>query len=109
MDTPTTTTPPQNVKFEFRKAPGYRHEYANSVNLQVTTWDFQFTFGLIEQTSGDSFRIDESTRVYLSPQQAKALSNILSQNVQQYERQFGAIAIEPPGLVNLPPGAGKPQ
>lgn len=106
MDTPTAT--PQNVKFEFSKSPNYRHEYANSVNLKVTTWDFQFTFGLMEQTSADTFAVVESTRVYLSPQQAKALSNILSQNVQQYERQFGAIAIEPPGLVKVPT-AGKPQ
>lgn len=105
MDTPTPSTTP---KIEFSKAPGYRDEYANSVNLKVTTWDFQLTFGLMEQTSGDTFTVSNFSRVFLSPQQAKALANILSSNVQQYERQFGAIAIEPPGLVKAP-NAGKPQ
>ena len=105
MDTPTT---PNTPTIEFTKAPGYRDEYANSVNLKVTTWDFQFTFGLMEQTSGDTFVVSNFSRVYLSPQQAKALANILSSNVQQYERQFGAIVIEPPGLVKVPT-TGKPQ
>jgi flagellar protein FlaG len=33
--------------------------------------------------------------VYLSPQQAKALLNILQQNVNQYESAFGEIKLEP--------------
>jgi flagellar protein FlaG len=33
--------------------------------------------------------------VYLSPQQAKALLNILQQNVTQYETAFGEIKLEP--------------
>jgi flagellar protein FlaG len=33
--------------------------------------------------------------VYLSPQQAKALLNVLQQNVSQYETAFGEIRLEP--------------
>jgi flagellar protein FlaG len=33
--------------------------------------------------------------VYLSPQQAKALLNVLQQNVTQYETAFGEIKLEP--------------
>ncbi|MCZ6750506.1 MAG: DUF3467 domain-containing protein [Acidobacteria bacterium] len=33
--------------------------------------------------------------VYLSPQQAKALLNILGQNVSSYERTFGEIKLDP--------------
>ncbi len=32
--------------------------------------------------------------VYLSPQQAKALLNILGQNVSNYERTFGEIKLD---------------
>ena len=32
--------------------------------------------------------------IYLSPQQTKALSNLLLQNVQQYEATFGAINLQ---------------
>jgi hypothetical protein len=31
----------------------------------------------------------------LSPQQAKALSNVLHQNITQYEATFGEIRLEP--------------
>ena len=33
--------------------------------------------------------------IYLSPQQAKALQNILSHNLAQYEQTFGTLALEP--------------
>ena len=33
--------------------------------------------------------------VFLSPQQAKALANVLNQNVSQYEATFGEIRLEP--------------
>jgi flagellar protein FlaG len=37
----------------------------------------------------------------LSPQQAKALANVLQQNISQYESTFGEIALEPkaPGSI----------
>jgi hypothetical protein len=33
--------------------------------------------------------------IYISPQQAKALLNVLGHNLAQYEQTFGAIALEP--------------
>ena len=33
--------------------------------------------------------------IYFSPQQAKALLNVLSQNISQYEATFGEIRLEP--------------
>ena len=33
--------------------------------------------------------------IYLSPQQAKALWNVLGQNVAQYEQAFGTLSLEP--------------
>jgi flagellar protein FlaG len=33
--------------------------------------------------------------VYVSPQQAKALLNVLRENVSQYEAAFGEIRLEP--------------
>jgi Protein of unknown function (DUF3467) len=106
MQTSSSQPTPQ-TKIEFHKTHDYREEYANSVNLQVTTWDFQFTFGRMEQLSADLISINSFGRVYLSPQQAKALQQLLTANVEQYERSFGAIAIAPPGLVQPP--AGRPQ
>ena len=75
--------------------PEYRESYANSVQMRVNLWDFFLSFGTIEQTAADSVNINNFQGIYLSPQQAKALSNLLKQNISQYEQAFGEIRLEP--------------
>jgi len=41
--------------------------------------------------------------IFLSPQQAKALWNVLGQNLAQYEQAFGTLNLEPQN-VNFPQG-----
>jgi flagellar protein FlaG len=62
-------------KIQLVNTADYRENYANSVQIRVNLWDFFLLFG--------------------SPQQAKALLNVLQQNVTQYETAFGEIALEP--------------
>ena len=64
-------TPQQQTRITLEKAPDYREGYANSVQIA----NFQ--------------------GVYISPQQAKALLNVLQQNIGQYEAAFGEIRLEP--------------
>ena len=78
----------------------YREAYANSVQVRVSLWDFFLLFGTINQTSAESVSIQNYQGVFLSPQQAKALANVLNQNVGQYEATFGEIRLEP-----KPPGS----
>ncbi len=75
----------------------YREIYANSVQVRVSVWDFCLTFGTARQDAQDAVTLHNLQSVYLSPQQAKALHNILAQNLLQYEQAFGPIAIEPKG------------
>jgi flagellar protein FlaG len=51
-------------------------------------------FGTINQTSAEQVSIHNFQGVYISPQQAKALSNVLQQNLSQYEAAFGEIRLE---------------
>jgi Protein of unknown function (DUF3467) len=88
-------TPPQPPKIQMTNAPEYREGYANSVQIRVNLWDFFLLFGLVNQTAPDSVSIQNFQGVYLSPQQAKALLNVLQQNVSQYEAAFGNIKLEP--------------
>ena len=62
---------PTQPRIVLDRAPDYRESYANSVQIH----NFQ--------------------GVYISPQQAKALLNVLQQNVSQYETAFGEIRLEP--------------
>lgn len=73
----------------------YRESYANSVQVRVSVWDFMLAFGLATPDSQDHVTIQNHQGIYLSPQQAKALWNILGQNLAQYEETFGTIALEP--------------
>ena len=91
-------TPPQaQPKFQLVNTPDYRESYANSVQIRVNLWDFFLMFGTVNQTSPDKVLIHNFQGVYLSPQQAKALLNILTQNISQYESTFGEIKLEPHG------------
>ena len=90
-------TPTQQPKIQLSNTADYRESYANSVQIRVNLWDFFLMFGTINQTAPDSVFIQNFQGVFLSPQQAKALYNVLHQNITQYEATFGEIKLEPQG------------
>jgi hypothetical protein len=87
--------PPQSPKLQVANSADYRESYSNSVQVRVNLWDFFLMFGTISQTVPDTVNITNFQGVYLSPQQAKALANLLNQNLLQYESTFGEIRLEP--------------
>ena len=87
--------PNQPPRVVVSQTPEYRDSYANSVQIRVSVWDFFLTFGTAMQATAEELTIQNHTGVYLSPQQAKALWNMLGQNLEQYEMTFGNIALEP--------------
>jgi flagellar protein FlaG len=87
-----TPNPPRIV---LHKAADFRETYANSVQIRVNLWDFYLMFGTINQTVPEQVEIQNFQGVYLSPQQAKAMLNLMQQNVSQYEAAFGEIKLEP--------------
>lgn len=91
-------------KITLTQSPDYRENYANSVQVRVSVWDFFLAFGLIHQDSPEVVNVENKQGIYLSPQQAKALLNILSQNIAQYEQAFGAISLEPQHPLPIPQG-----
>ncbi len=82
-------------KITLSNTADYRETYANSVQVRVSLWDFFLSFGTIVQSTNEAVAIKNFQGVFLSPQQAKALVNILAQNVTQYESAFGEIKLEP--------------
>ena len=90
-------TLPTATKIQLVNTPEYRENYANSVQVRVNLWDFFLMFGTINQTSPESVSIQNFQGVFLSPQQSKALLNVLQQNISQYEATFGEIRLEPQG------------
>ena len=91
-----TITQPDNTKITLTKASDYRESYANSVQIRLSIWDFFMVFGTIDQQAPGAVEINNFQGVYLSPQQAKALHNLLTHNLAQYEKSFGAISLDGP-------------
>jgi flagellar protein FlaG len=92
---------PPAPKIQLINTPDYREDYANSVQVRVNLWDFFLLFGRINQTAPDNVAIHSFQGIYLSPQQAKALLNVLQQNLTQYETAFGEIKLEPQGASSI--------
>jgi hypothetical protein len=86
---------PNAPQIQLSNTAEFREGYANSVQVRVSLWDFYLLFGRIAQSAPDAVSIQNFQGIFLSPQQAKALSNVLSQNVKQYEAAFGEIKLEP--------------
>jgi flagellar protein FlaG len=104
-----TITQPDNTRITLNKSADYRDSYANSVQIRLSVWDFFLVFGTLDsaQQGPEEVHIDNFQGVYLSPQQAKALLNVLAHNVTQYEQNFGPISLEGPGVQRfVVPGNG---
>ena len=86
---------PTQPAIQLTNTPDYRESYANSVQVRVSVWDFQLVFGLAASESPDQVTIRNHQAIFLSPQQAKALCNVLTQNIAQYEQAFGTLNLEP--------------
>jgi Protein of unknown function (DUF3467) len=90
---------PQNdqpqPEIRLTQTEAYRDSYANSVQVKMSVWDFQLVFGTMQQDSPDHVNLMNFQGIYLSPQQAKALWNVLGHNLAQYEQTFGKLALEP--------------
>jgi flagellar protein FlaG len=103
-----TITQPDNTTITLNKTADYRDSYANSVHIRLSVWDFHLVFGRLEQQSRDAVSIENFQGVYVSPQQAKALLNLLTHNVAQYEQTFGPISLDNTPTVGprfvVPPG-----
>lgn len=91
-------TQPDNTRITLERSTSYRDSYANSVQVRLSLWDFFLVFGTLEQETADHVRVDNFQGIYLSPQQAKALANVLQHNVAQYEQNFGPISLDGPGV-----------
>lgn len=94
---PTNPPAPAPPRIRVVLRPEYRENYANSVQVRPSTWDFFFQFGTMEQKAPDEIEISMSQGVYVSPQQAKALLGLLQNHVVQYEKAFGEIQLTPAG------------
>jgi hypothetical protein len=97
------SNPQHQPEIKLTNTEDFRENYANSVQVRVNVWDFYLVFGTLQPTNEQRVEVNNFQGIYLSPQQAKALSMIMQQNVANYEQAFGDIKLDPqfaPGPVH---------
>lgn len=92
---PNTPASSEQPQLRLSNTSEYRDGYANSVQVRMSVWDFFLVFGTMHQESKEEVNVQNFQGIYLSPQQAKALWNVLGHNLAQYEQAFGQVALEP--------------
>jgi Protein of unknown function (DUF3467) len=92
----------EQPEIRIQNADDYREGYSNSVQVRMSVWDFFLAFGMAIPGNGPGIDLRNFQGIYLSPQQAKALTLMLQQNVANYEQTFGEIKIDPQFAQNGP-------
>lgn len=87
--------PPNPPRIKVTHRPDYRDNYANSVQIRPSAWDFYLQFGTMDQKIPEEVEIHLFQGIYLSPQQAKAVLALLQTHLVNYEKAFGEIRLEP--------------
>jgi len=90
-----TPQPPQQQELPTVPAEKFARTYANAANMEVTPWDFKIVFGELKKSEG-KLVIEQSVEVTMSPQHAKALAEILNNNIREYEKNVGEIKLPRP-------------
>jgi len=73
--------------------------YSNRVQIQLSSWDFNFEFAQLlivpndQEGQAATVAVNAIQRIVMSPQHAKAFLEILRQNVEEWEKQFGEIQL----------------
>src|SRR5258707_14089829 len=85
---------PTQPNIKLSTTQDYRETYANSVQVRVNVWDFFLVFGTLQQQSENEVELRNFQGIYWSPQQAKALSAILQQNLAGYGGTSGEMKVD---------------
>jgi len=73
-----------------------RGDYANLVDLSSSIHDFRLDFGQILGQVANSLEVRPMVSIFISPSLAKQLREMLTEQIDHYERSFGLITTAMP-------------
>jgi len=76
-----------------RRAPDFRTIYTNNAKFAITPFDFSFILNEVTETEKGEVYVEQKARITMSPLNAKIFAFVLTQNVANFEKQFGEIHI----------------
>ncbi len=69
--------------------------YSNTIEVVGSLWDVRLRIGEIVNADDSQLVMREKAKVFLSPQHAVVLAEILEKNIKRYEELFGPIPRRP--------------
>ena len=69
--------------------------YVNNTNVMVSAYDFKLIFSKIVEPTDNGVLVDPQTIVFMSPQHAKAVADLLTKQIKIYEEKTGQHLSEP--------------
>jgi hypothetical protein len=82
------------VKVSQERTPDYRENYANSVQVEVSIWDFRLSFATSGPQAASGLFLRTFQAIHMSPQQGKAFHALFGQYLARYEQTFGPINLQ---------------
>lgn len=83
----------ENVAQQISKSQDFKSAYSNNVTLTITPWDVVFTFGENQAVKDNILIVEHQAKITMSPQHAKAFSQVLAENIAKWEVTFGPIVV----------------
>lgn len=83
----------QKTKFIFKRIQSHKHRlyYATNTQVRGSFFDIRVIVGEIVPGDNDENVFREDVSVVFSPQHAKAVSELLKQQITDYEKKYGDI------------------
>ncbi|MGE0103526.1 MAG: DUF3467 domain-containing protein [Blastocatellales bacterium] len=93
-----TTPDPLKRILEQKVSDSHIDLYANNAHLVTSYYDFQLSFGEILEASNEKLTTEDTVTIKMSPQLAKRLRDIITDQVEKYEQKHGLIPL--PGALS---------
>ncbi len=85
------------VNAPLTRSPQYRSVYVNQVRTGMSTWDVQLTLGRITEVAPGVPAVEEQFTAVMAPEYVKAVIQVLTETVRQFEEKIGPITRSPQG------------
>ena len=86
--------PAVNPRLERERAPEFRSFYTNNAQVITTYFDIGILFGELLDANEQRVLIKDQALVKMSPEHAKSLNRVLTEQLEIYKNRFGAIRVE---------------
>jgi hypothetical protein len=89
-------------KLKIHKAADFKSLYSNWVQVSASPFDISLVVGEATAPDQATVEVEQKVRIFFHPMEAKSIVAMLTQSLEDYEKQFGEI-VTPRGQLQTAP------